>query len=223
MTKKFKYSKFYSNSEAVPKTYARGFLLTVQISKHKKIALVRHSIQLKLGGASVTPDHSLEASLPFLSIKRTTSSPSIVSCNSRSTKSSKMDIQTAPEESTRPTTKPASIDATLKKVVEILSRQESSLYGIHNRLLTNEESSALLHQVKLLQEIHSQLAGKSTRLEFIWNAVLQTVIVMIAFLFGMFSIFSWHGQYLANQWISQANQISLMALCLASNAVSAVP
>jgi hypothetical protein len=101
-------------------------------------------------------------------------------------------------------------------IIELVSRHESSLSQLQNHLLSSSDDS---QQVKLLEAIHSQLASQSTPLQFIWNAVLQTLVVSIAFLFGMFSIFAWHGQVKANGISSQANQIALVSLCLSNNFV----
>jgi len=78
-------------------------------------------------------------------------------------------------------------------------------------------------QVLLLQAIHDQLASQNTPLQFIGNAVLQTVFVTIAFLFGLYSIFSWHASITANVSAQQANQIALISLCLFNNNVRTSP
>lgn len=103
-----------------------------------------------------------------------------------------------------------------ESIIKLLHRHESSISGLQARL-DKDEPSPYDEQVKLLQAIHAQLASQSTPLQFIWNAVLQTVVVITAFLFGMFSIFSWHGQYLANKMTAEANAISLISLCLSNN------
>ena len=102
-------------------------------------------------------------------------------------------------------------------VIELLHRQESSFAELQTHIIAKSDDS---QQEKILEAIHSQLAAQSTPLQFIWNAVLQTVVVVIALLFGMFSIFAWHGQDRANQMTIQANQIALLSVCLSNNFVS---
>jgi hypothetical protein len=109
---------------------------------------------------------------------------------------------------------------TEESIIELLHRHESRISDLQTRL-AEDESSESSQQVRLLQAIHALLASQSTPLQFIWNAALQTVVVIIAFLFGMFSIFSWHGRYKANKMTTQANQISLLSICLSNNIVSA--
>ena len=108
---------------------------------------------------------------------------------------------------------------TEETIIQLLDRHESSIPDLQTRLASDDPTDSS-QQVKLLQAIHAQLASQSTPLQFVWNAVLQTVVVIIAFLFGMFSIFSWHGQDKANKMTAQANQISLLSICLSNNVVS---
>jgi hypothetical protein len=105
-------------------------------------------------------------------------------------------------------------------IIELLNRHNSGFSELREYLIAKSDDS---QQVKLLEAVHNQLAAQSTPLQFIWNAVLQTVVVAIAFLFGMFSIFAWHGQDQANYMAGQANQIALLSVCLSNNYVSAVP
>ena len=104
-------------------------------------------------------------------------------------------------------------------IIELLNRHGSSVSELQQHLATKSDGS---QQVMLLEAIHRQLAAQSTPLQFIWNAVLQTLVVGIAFLFGLFSIFAWHGQVGANIIATQANQIALISLCLSNNFVGAM-
>lgn len=137
-----------------------------------------------------------------------------------------MNNQSIRQEWTSPLTRSPSPGATFlldnknnnreETIIELLNRSESKLSELQTHLIAKSDDS---QQVKLLQAIQSQLAAQSTPLQFVWNAVLQTVVVAIALLFGMFSIFAWHGQYKANNIAVQANQIALLSVCLSNNSV----
>lgn len=139
-----------------------------------------------------------------------------------------MNSQYTRQNSTSPLTRSPSLGATYpvnnknttqdEIIIELLNRQESTLAELKTHLIARNDDDS--QQVRILAAIHSQLAAQSTPLQFIWNAVLQTVVVAIALLFGMFSIFAWHGQEKANQMAVQANQIALFSVCLSSNSVS---
>lgn len=146
-------------------------------------------------------------------------------------KSLRMNSYSTKQESASPARRSPSLGATSfldnthnsnteETVIQLLNRHEASISD--QARLPSDDPTDSSQQVKLLQAIHAQLASQSTPLQFVWNAVLQTVVVIIAFLFGMFSIFSWHGQYKANRMTAQANQISLLSICLSNNVVSTV-
>jgi hypothetical protein len=80
--------------------------------------------------------------------------------------------------------------------------------------------SSCKEQLELLHAIHDQIASQSPPLLFFWNAVLQTVGVTIGFLFGLYAIFSYHASTIANNTAKQANQLTILSICLTSNAVS---
>jgi hypothetical protein len=105
---------------------------------------------------------------------------------------------------------------------QVLTREEPLPQDICNRFVA-PEASTISDQVKLLKAIHHQIASQDSRRQFIWNAVLQVVYVAIGFLFGVFSIFQWHAQWIANGMASDANKLALLAICLSSNSVCPVP
>jgi polyferredoxin len=89
------------------------------------------------------------------------------------------------------------------------------------QILNNARQDSLLRdisaQVKLLEKIRTQLASQDSPRQFIWNTILQVIYVAIGFLFGVFSIFQWHAQWISNFKASQANHLALTALCLSNN------
>ena len=110
-----------------------------------------------------------------------------------------------------------------QSLAEILRIHSSLLRDLVEKSTMKDEGSDSSKQLQALEAIQRQLAAQSTPLQFIWNAILQTVLVAIAFLFGVFSIFSWHGQWAANIIAGEANQLALISICLSNNEVMISP
>jgi hypothetical protein len=99
-----------------------------------------------------------------------------------------------------------------------LRRNESPHWDIRSTSAACDESN-ISEQVTLLRKIHFQLASQDSPRQFVWNAILQVVYVAMAFLFGLFSIFQWHAQWISIGQATQANQWALLTICLSTNSV----
>jgi hypothetical protein len=102
-----------------------------------------------------------------------------------------------------------------QNTIRVLSQHGDMPRDLNNRHQSMVESEILA----LLEAIKTELASQSTPLQFAWNASFQTVCVIIAFLFGVFSIFSWRGQKVGNSDSVHATQLAIISLCLTSNSV----
>ena len=105
---------------------------------------------------------------------------------------------------------------------QTLNRNEFLPWDSRSRFAA-EEASEISEQVRLLREISRQIASQDSPRQFVWNTILQIVYVAIGFLFGVFSIFQWHAQWIANGMTLQANGLALIAICLSSNSACLVP
>lgn len=102
----------------------------------------------------------------------------------------------------------------------ILARQELLLQGIHNRLdvigKTSELSKKELIVLEAIRDNIGSSAKKTTKTQFIWNSILQTVGLVIGILFGIFAILLYRTTEIANRQALVSNQLTLMTLCLSS-------
>jgi hypothetical protein len=119
--------------------------------------------------------------------------------------------------STKDSSPPAATPSLDIKNYNIDEDIRSLLSDIHSRLPTKEEITDFSQHVRAIHD------PKSIPSQFIWNAALQIVCVITAFEFGVFSIFSWHGQFNSNAMSVQAIQLALISLCFSSNNVRATP
>jgi hypothetical protein len=85
--------------------------------------------------------------------------------------------------------------------------------------LREQRDADASRQVELLQAIRDELACRSTPLQFICNAILQTVYVAVAILFGMFAVYSWSSQVLGNFQSLIANNMNMVIFCMSNNSV----
>jgi hypothetical protein len=84
---------------------------------------------------------------------------------------------------------------------------------------TPDELLNAKRQTELLTIICRELTRPPNKTEFISNAILQLVALVIGVLFGVFSILAYSITQTANKLSLAANQIALLSLCLSSNSV----
>ena len=106
----------------------------------------------------------------------------------------------------------------LSQQATFLERLDHSLHG------TGQKAEAPDPQLALLCSIRDRIGmtePKTTKTQFVWNAILQTIALVIGILFGVFSILSYSISQTSFTQSLIANKLALLALCLSSpNAVS---
>ncbi|MCJ1296064.1 hypothetical protein MMC34_007629, partial [Xylographa carneopallida] len=81
------------------------------------------------------------------------------------------------------------------------------------------DAEAVDPPLALLQSHHDRIGPaetKTTRMQFMWNSILQASALVIGIIFGVFSILSYLASETANSQSLAANQLALLALCLSS-------
>ena len=90
--------------------------------------------------------------------------------------------------------------------------QELLLRDISSKLGTIAETS--IHELRLLHSISDRISLlEDSKVEFIWNAVLQTIGIIFVIIFGAFAVLAYNASQIANRQSFQANQLSLLAFC----------
>ncbi|MCJ1320734.1 hypothetical protein MMC15_006075 [Xylographa vitiligo] len=108
---------------------------------------------------------------------------------------------------------------------EFFNQQAALLQRLNDTLSSiKPKAEAADPQLALLQSIRDRIGPEkeeTTKTQFVWNAILQALGVIIGILFGVFSILSYVVSETANGQSLAANQLALLALCLSSpNSVS---
>ncbi|KAI9639983.1 hypothetical protein NHQ30_011652 [Ciborinia camelliae] len=83
----------------------------------------------------------------------------------------------------------------------------------HPHDITKESSE----QTELLRALLIQSTTNDSKFEFIWNAVLQSIAIIFAVVFGTFSVLAYLVGETANKQSIEANQLSLLSLCLSNS------
>ncbi|MCJ1285079.1 hypothetical protein MMC26_004417 [Xylographa opegraphella] len=103
----------------------------------------------------------------------------------------------------------------LNKHAALLQRLDETLSGLKPKTEAPDPQQLAL----LLQRMGDRLPPAETatsKTQFVWNAVLQGIALVIGVLFGVFAILSYVVSETANGQSMAANQLALLALCLAS-------
>jgi hypothetical protein len=93
-----------------------------------------------------------------------------------------------------------------------LVTQELLLRDISSKLGTIAETS--IYELRLLHSISDRISLlEDSKVEFIWNALLQTIGIIFVIIFGVFAVLAYSASQIANKQSFQANQLSLLAFC----------
>jgi hypothetical protein len=90
--------------------------------------------------------------------------------------------------------------------------QEFLLREISSRLSTIAETS--IHELRLLHSVSDRISLlEDSNVEFVWNAVLQTIGIIFVIIFGVFAVLAYNASEISNRQSFEANQLSLLAFC----------
>ncbi|KAA8564264.1 hypothetical protein EYC84_011208 [Monilinia fructicola] len=81
----------------------------------------------------------------------------------------------------------------------------------------NEITKETSEQTEVLREILTQSTSNDSKFEFVWNAVLQSIAIIFAVVFGTFSVLAYLVGETANKKSTEANQLSFLSLCLSNS------
>ncbi|QSZ32591.1 hypothetical protein DSL72_002170 [Monilinia vaccinii-corymbosi] len=81
----------------------------------------------------------------------------------------------------------------------------------------NDATKETSEQTELLQALLTQATSNDSKFEFVWNAVLQSIAIIFAVVFGTFSVLAYLVGETANKQSTEANQLSLLSLCLSNS------
>ncbi|KAB8292398.1 hypothetical protein EYC80_008132 [Monilinia laxa] len=98
------------------------------------------------------------------------------------------------------------------KIPEDLLRQICEKLS-HPNDLTKETSD----QTEILRALLIQSTSNDSKFEFVWNAVLQSIAIIFAVVFGTFSVLAYLVGETANKQSTEANKLSLLSLCLSNS------
>lgn len=95
---------------------------------------------------------------------------------------------------------------------------EDILRQIYEKLpYPNDITKESNEQTELLRALVIQSTSDDSKIEFIWNAVLQSVAIIFGVVFGTFSVLAYLVGETANKQSVEANQLSLLSLCLSNS------
>lgn len=90
--------------------------------------------------------------------------------------------------------------------------QELLLREISSKLGTIAETS--IHELRLLHSLSDRISLlEASKVEFIWNAVLQTIGIIFVIIFGVFAVLAYNANEIANRQSFESNQLSLLGYC----------
>lgn len=90
--------------------------------------------------------------------------------------------------------------------------QDHLLRDIANKLGIIAETS--VHELRSLRSVSDRISLlEASKVEFVWNAVLQTVGIIFVIIFGVFAVLAYNANEIANRQSFESNQLSLLSYC----------